>query len=682
MRGRRRYILIIAFSFLLFSYPVFGIPPHVDFDEADRDLYSIVSFLDDTKILCEKTLEYSILSNCTINFDKGINLFYSKEYQEFTLEKTFELSEKLSFSADIIDNIKDKASSYIYLKDFLLILKYLGEEVTEFSYFHNNIIINLKLIVDFINGFGNEIVVVNSLINARLMVSNSKSALSNIKFYLNELNQSFSTENLRNLIPLMLNILEKYDSYIDSLIQLLEIDEPIIFLDVGKKENYLGEQANAYGYIIANKDFISNQNVNLFWNDTLINETSTDETGRYEFVVNISLKTITGNYNLSTSKLYNNTIYSSNNFTILIKKIPTNIYLNINKKNYYLNETIYFSGKLYDYKKRGIEADLTLFFAGLNIPLKSDEEGNFSYAFNENLSFGKYFAYVSFNPPSIYKSAISKTIEIKINTPTILTIYTSKNKLVPGEDFTINGSLNSGINGSFLNDKTIEIYSNERKIGSVKTDRNGHYNFSLKTDSFKKGKYNIYSKFKSEEEKWRSTSSKIIYLQILTIPSKSYFEEFFVPIILIIIFGIISYLLFYRNKPYKFFKRKKLPTSDVFEPYQDISNIKISNKSNIDINNFTIDLSKKQTDGFKNVIISKYHALLTFLTDQDFNICRGVTHLDIRNQMLKYGLSKKATNIVTKAFEYAKYSPYTLDKNDAILFNRAVSTILKNLGVV
>jgi len=149
MRGRRRYILIIAFSFLLFSYPVFGIPPHVDFDEADRDLYSIVSFLDDTKILCEKTLEYSILSNCTINFDKGINLFYSKEYQEFTLEKTFELSEKLSFSADIIENIKDKASSYIYLKDFLLILKYLGEEVTEFSYFHNNIIINLRIIVDF-----------------------------------------------------------------------------------------------------------------------------------------------------------------------------------------------------------------------------------------------------------------------------------------------------------------------------------------------------------------------------------------------------------------------------------------------------------------------------------------------------------------------------------------------------
>jgi len=682
MRGRRRYILIIAFSFFLFSYTVLGIPPHVNFDEADRDLYSIVSFLDDTKILCEKTMEYSILSNCTINFDNGINLYYSKEYQEFTLEKTIELSEKLSFSSDIIDDIKDKASSYIYLKDFLLILKNLGEEVTEFSYFHNNIIITLILIVDFINGFGNETEIVSSLIDAKSMVYNSKSALNNIKFYLNELNQSFSTENLRNLIPLMLIILEKYDSYIDSLINFLKIDEPIIFLHVEKKENYLGEQTNAYSYIIANKDFISNQDVNLFWNETLINETSTDETGRYEFFVNISLKTIPGNYNLSTSTFYNNTIYSSDNVTILIKKIPTNISLNTNKKNYYLNETIYFSGKLYDYKKRGIEADLTLFFAGFTIPLKSDKEGNFSYIFNENLSFGKYFAYVSFNPSSIYNSASSKTIEIKINTPTILTIYSSKNKLVPGEDFKINGSLYSGINGSLLNDKIIEIYSNERKIGSVKTDSNGFYNFSLKTDSYKKGNYNIYSKFSSEEEKWRSTSSKIIYLQILTKPSKSYFEEFLIPIILIIIFGIVSFLLFYRYKSYKFFKRNKLPISDVSEPNPDIPKIKISDKSNIDINNFKIDLSKKQTDGFKNAIISKYHALLTFLKDQEFKISKGVTHLDVRNQMLKYGLSKKATNIVTKAFEYAKYSPYTLDRKDAILFNRAVSTILKNFGVV
>jgi len=136
------------------------------------------------------------------------------------------------------------------------------------------------------------------------------------------------------------------------------------------------------------------------------------------------------------------------------------------------------------------------------------------------------------------------------------------------------------------------------------------------------------------------------------------------------------------EQSYKFLKRNKLPISDVSEPNPDIPKIKISDKSNIDINNFKIDLSKKQTDGFKNAIISKYHALLTFLKDQEFKISKGVTHLDVRNQMLKYGLSKKATNIVTKAFEYAKYSPYTLDKNDAILFNRAVSTILKNLGVV
>jgi len=49
--------------------------------------------------------------------------------------------------------------------------------------------------------------------------------------------------------------------------------------------------------------------------------------------------------------------------------------------------------------------------------------------------------------------------------------------------------------------------------------------------------------------------------------------------------------------------------------------------------------------------------------------------------MLKKGFSRRPTNIVTKAFEYAKYSPYSFDKKDVILFNKSVKVILKNLGV-
>jgi len=681
MQVRGRIILTILFTFLLFAYNASGIIPHENFEEADEDLYAIVSFFDDTLILCKETLEYSYLGNITINFEGIVDSFYSQEDLKTSQEKSDEIVEKLSYSSDIIDKIKNKASSYLYLKDFVLILKNIGLDISDFSNIHQKIIRNFTIILNYLQGFGNESEVVSSFVSIRSLISKSNNIFKNVETNLESLNESFYTENIRNLIQRLSELLDRYDSYVETLIFMVKIDEPILFLYVDKNHLYLGEELLAYGYFIARNSFISNQNIRLFKNNTLINETFTDNSGRYECIVPISIDSQPGFFNLSASTFYNNSERSSNNITVFISKIPTSISLKINKTSYYLNESIYFSGKLTDYKKIGIESELFLHFGGYNITINSNDGGNFSYVFNEDLVFGSYYSYVSFISQEIYKSAQSKKLEIKINTPTLLLIYSSENELFAGDESLINGSLKSGINNDPVSNKTIGIYLNNKKVADVKTNISGYYDFLLKTNNFKKGTYSIYSSFISNEAEWRSSSSEIINIKILATESGSDGFLIYLLVFIIILFVVLLFILF-RKKILALFNKKSIPASKDIKPIEIVSDIDVSKKPKIDISDFTIDLSKRQTDGFKNAVIKKYQSLLSFLSTYNFNVNKGVTHLDIRKQMLKFGFSRKATNVVTKAFEYAKFSPYILDKKDVALFNKSITSIIENLGAV
>ena len=137
MWNRGRLLLLLCIVWVI-SYPVQGVIPHEDFEHADEDLYSIVAFLADTKVLCEEALEYTLLGNLTISFDQPIGLVFSEEDLEFSLEKSEELNDKLLYSSDILSELEDKAGSYYYLKDFLYPVKDLGGNVTSFavSYTH------------------------------------------------------------------------------------------------------------------------------------------------------------------------------------------------------------------------------------------------------------------------------------------------------------------------------------------------------------------------------------------------------------------------------------------------------------------------------------------------------------------------------------------------------------------
>ena len=77
----------------------------------------------DTKKISEEILTFSLAVNCTINFVDEIQFIYSNESLQTSLKKSDDLLDKITYSSDIINKIKDKASSYYHLKDFLINIK-------------------------------------------------------------------------------------------------------------------------------------------------------------------------------------------------------------------------------------------------------------------------------------------------------------------------------------------------------------------------------------------------------------------------------------------------------------------------------------------------------------------------------------------------------------------------------
>ncbi|MFW6121028.1 MAG: hypothetical protein ACOC80_09055, partial [Petrotogales bacterium] len=393
----------------------------------------------------------------------------------------------------------------------------------------------------------------------------------------------------------------------------------------------------------------------------------------------------TGSYNLSSSTIYNNVVYNSKNKSVLIRKIPVDISLTTDKSNYYVNESISFSGEVVDYKKCPLAVNLSLIFAGYTISIESDTNGSFGYSFNKYLSFGPYAAYVIFEPMNIYQKDKSNIVEIKINTPTKLTISTPKNKYQTGEEIIITGVLTNNINNSPLTNRTIDIYVNDKKIGSVETDERGNYNYTYETSSLTQGRYKLFSRFVSKNVEFRSSSSTTIEIMLQLSVGQSMAQllhsnlPFIIAIFVIALFTTL--LIYYFRKEVIHFFTKEKPSTDTFTPQEESVVPPIVKKPIMNLNEFMAETSGKSRDELKQSIIKKYQQFIGYLSKTGISLNRGVTHLDIRRELLKQGFSNSATNKVTKAFEYAMYSPYTLDEIDVSLFNRNLRTLLQKLGV-
>lgn len=677
---RGRFGVVFVFIVVLSSISVQAIPPHENFDEADEDLYAIVAFLADTRVLSEESLEYSLRVNYTVEFNETIAMEYSQKNLRFSLEKAQDLDDKLAYSSDILETIKGKAGSYYYLKDFLLSLKALGLNVSSFVTYHNRTLANLSEIVDFVASGNNETAALVTLADVRAGITSCRRSLRNLETNLDEVNESFSTTALRAMVPELYHMLDTYEYYLDSLLGFFPGIEPLLLLYVDKYAVYLGEDITAYGYFMAGRGFVANQPIRLWWEHTVINSTVTDAGGRYEFIISMSLDHLPGSYNLTASIRYSASDYYSNIVVITVHTIPTRVVLSTPKTHYYVNESIPFSGRLSDYKNQGIQGALSLHVAEFNLSFQSEEDGNFTYVFNNTLPFGSYAAFVSFSPERIYEASTSRVIHISIDTPTILTLYTAHSQRYVGDEITLSGWLTSGIDASPLADKTVEIFVNNKKIGVAPTNETGFYNFTYATENLNEGVYSIYSRFRSQDIEWRSASSKVIRISLVVSFAQKLSENLYVLAIFIAIVALFL-LVFILRKRLRAFLEKESPSPRKAKPTSSIFSIfRPSRKPYLRRKGFMIDTSAEQRGDFREAIVSRYRLLLRYLSAKGMPFSPSNTHLDIKDKMIKQGLPEDVTDTVTRTFELARYSPYPINREDLTVFDKNVLTLVTKFG--
>ncbi|HWR27313.1 MAG TPA: hypothetical protein VN377_02625, partial [Candidatus Thermoplasmatota archaeon] len=576
------------------------ITPHENFDAATEDLIAIVSFFDDAKMLCEEALRFSLKGNCTIQFGEPLTIQCAQEPLLLSVQKGDELTQKLLYSTDSIGKLQNEAGSYQYLKDFLLPLKELGSNVSLFVTVHRDLTNNLSKVVDGVVNRTNAMYTLYCLVYAQSLVQSLSGTLQDIETNLGAFKEGFSVDTLRGLVADAQQMVILYEGYITTLLTMVESEKPYLSVYVDDTTVYLGEDVSLYGVFLAQRRFIVNQSIDVLWDGQKINMTVTRAAGVFKSSIPVSLTTVPKAHTIMVSTVYNHSAIFSRNVTITVLRIQTRVTLVVPKTHYYLNESILFSGRLVDYKDRGFSAPIILQFAGENVSLRSDGQGNFSYLCTRTLAFGRYGASAAFTPETIYLACVSEKTELSIDTPTVLTFAVAKTNLTIGDALQCTGRLTSMVDGSALENKTINVFINTNKIGFAMTDTNGYYRFTSGTQALKQNDiYQMYAMFDTTDAQWRSATSEKITVRIIPIQNAEGIPVLNIAVAIIVALSV-SLVLFLLRK-----KQAPAPTKkgNLTNPTLPIPLIQEVTKTCMDLQEFFADSSTKGKDAFKTAVI-------------------------------------------------------------------------------
>lgn len=673
MRCRGVISIIILFIFLIGSTPAHAInTPHENFSEADEDLFAIISFLADTKDLCEKALQASISANCTLWFNESITITYNEYQLNTSLKIANDLQKKISYSTDILDKIEDKAGSYEHLNAFLLPIKKLGNNVTSITKNHETIVQtfqNLSIAVN--NQASFNITILQQITKAHNTLQNLWKDFDSIEIILNEISPFFSVDNINNTIKDFNHILNQYEHYFTLLMDYFPSNEPQLILIIEETDVYLGNDISITGYFIAGNKFISNHEINIEYDNEIIESSLTNKFGRYEESITTQPTDNPGMHSITTSTYFNGTEYTSEKIHITLHKIPTKLKLTIPKNQYQPQTPITFSGKLSTHSNKGIRDKILLRYNEINKTIITNSSGNFTYTISTNLSYGSYTIDATYNPEKIYNPCISNTLHFDINEPTKLTIISNIKNIHNGELLAINGTLQNEITSDPISGKTIQIYVNGKPSKVAITDREGNYNISWKTDNISAGPGFIYSKYISDDNQWRSCTSNTINIYVFSKTESQINILFPILISLIIILSLILYIFrrYYYIRPSK---KEKYPTSS--HPFLSKSTINksfISKKESAkkpDNINLTLTLKQK--------IITQYRLLLRYLSSNGIHFRPNYTHVDIKNLLKTVESKKEVVDSVTTTFEHARYSHHPAQEEDVEKFDKNILSLI------
>ena len=686
MRCHRISIILLFLILISSIFVQADIPSHKNFQEADEDLYAILSFLSDTKFLCEKVLINSYYANCTIIFNETIQVSCSQEFKNKSIINAQKLQEGINYFKTILKVIKNQTGNYDNLKEILMLIKEVGNNVISLAKFHHEILLNFKTLIDIINSKKlSDIITFNLLYQTQNTINNCRYNLSFIEESLNDIGQFFPINSITIIVNDFYQLLNKYNHYLSKLIDFFPAIEPILFIQIDKENVYLGDNIHVSGYFIGEDGFIANQRINLILDEVVINQTDTNNYGHFDFLINVPLGYNLYTYNLSTFTIYNHTILNSNKIYVSIHKIPTKIILSTQKYEYQPNEKILLSGQLTTYQDKGISDYIILHLPFKNITISTNNTGNFEYTYSGDINYGEYLIFATFINHNIYDSCHSNNVKILVNTPTSVSIYSDVKNVDNSNPVKIYGFLYNDLSNSPISQKQVKIYLNNEVIGSSVSNQTGFYNFSVTSSDLQIGINIFFTKFNSDDLKWRSSKSdilqiKLIYGDLTQKEIRPSFiitveKNFYLIIMIIIIFIIIITFSFKRSIHFhKIDKNDKIHQNPLFStPFHSPYNKK---KYNLNKTKSKFITSTDTSLTIKQKIIKQYKLLLRFLSSKGFHFSSSNTHLDIQKNLIEKGSSKKIVDNITSKFEKARYSQNPIKKTEFNGFDKNILDLI------
>ena len=276
-----------------------------------------------------------------------------------------------------------------------------------------------------------------------------------------------------------------------------------VTLTPGKLTYFVDEEQNMSVRVeIENNTYntVLNSGVVLLYdtNGAIINKSNVHNANA-DFTMNLDA----GTYNYT---LYYRGSYAYNseyrNITLNVIKHPVTIKItNITKKT--IDDVTQIEGiALYDQDKALINAQLSMAINGKEVIVITDNSGKFNCSY-EIETVGKIGITVTFDENATYDGASNYTEFTSKKHTTSITIN-NMSDIALGDSVEISGKLHDEKRNNVAN-ATIDIYVNNNKVASVKTNQNGIYNCIYTTTTM--GVNNITSIFRGNE-KYTNTSGK------------------------------------------------------------------------------------------------------------------------------------------------------------------------------
>ena len=692
--------------------------PHEQFDQAELDLAVLMLLLNESLRLATE----SILS-CVADDTTGA-ITYSDRLQE-----------SLAAPTEIIDDLSHEVESYDFLITFIPPFETMSVDdssITEtYSIFFDDLT-TLRLLA--------EAAVLPPEVYEEAMTILS-SAMAQVKELLHQLDVLEDDANVIGALPeipeqgildvqplldaiaLLREKLAQLEMELELLAEKILNPVPRLFLVLNYDSLYLGQTLIITGYLFYMGQFVSDQDIRVFRDGTDFSDVNTGASGRFAITYYIPIDPVElGTYTFASSTVFSTVEYWSDDATLIVSKIPTNIAL-YPEESYVIGSTPTVAGILRDYVGSGLaEQVVSATVDTMIFDFVTDDSGYFDVPIvTNNLGFGSHNLSARYPGNSTHQGSSTPIYEFLLKYSAQLTLEVSGDEFEIGEDIRFNGTF-TNISDEPIGAETIRLIVDDRYFTSTVTLDNGTFVIASDSEDIGKGDHVAFVEHDGIGTIWFYTKSNEVVFTITDKESPNIFpgvdtnpKDFFDAIkdfftgtfldflkdlffgelawlawIILIIIIVLAYFVYKKLRERVWAKRLR----DIGSQKTPVFEAKIVKEKVRPLSTLPATQSKKLMKATlwrlidsllgsmspKDAVVIGYQKFLQFLvTDRNASVDNSLTHREIQSELVFMGYPKETVGKITNVYEKAMFTEHDVTIEDALGFADSLA-LLEGFG--